>query len=271
MALFNDDGSIDVEKIIRSKFPKAPGLVISLARRLFHEDFLNGFLVRGDEGIEFCTEAIKHLDVKLVVEGLENIPPDGLYTFASNHPLGGIDGIALCHLIGKGLHTANDGVRVQVNDFLLALKGLAPLVVGVNKVGGQARSLLEETEKMYGDTSAQVLVFPAGSCSRKIEGVVQDYPWTKTFVTRSVKYGRSIVPVHFYGRNSSTFYFMDKVQKTFGIKVPLAMALLPDEMYKARGKTFRVVFGEPIPPEFFDSSRKPAEWAQYLRTEAYEL
>ena len=271
MALFNDDGSIDVEKIIRSKFPKAPGFVISYARKLFHEEWFNTFLTRGYEGVEFCDETIKFLNVKLEVEGLENIPEDGLYTFASNHPLGGIDGVALCSLIGNHLHTANDGVRFLVNDFLLALKGLNPVVVGVNKVGGQARALVEETNKLYADTETQVLIFPAGVCSRKIDGVVQDLPWTKSFVTLSKKYGRSIVPVHFYGENSKRFYRIANIQKKLKIKAPLAMALLPDELYKGRGKTFKVVFGKPIPPETFDSSKKPIEWAAYLRDKAYEL
>ena len=37
---------------------------------------------------------IFHL-ANIVVKGEENLPKEGLYTFVSNHPLGGQDGVAL--------------------------------------------------------------------------------------------------------------------------------------------------------------------------------
>ena len=42
-----------------------------------------------------------------------------LYTFASNHPLGAVDGVALCGLISRQFGS----VKMPVNDFLLYLKG----------------------------------------------------------------------------------------------------------------------------------------------------
>ena len=48
-------------------------------------------------------------------------------------------------------------------------------------------------------------------------------------------------------------------------KFPLAMAFLVDEMYRAQGKTYRVVIGKPIPWQTFDDSRKPVEWAAWMK------
>ena len=45
-------------------------------------------------GVEWLEDCVKYLDMTLKVEGMENLPDknDGrLYTFVSNHPLGGVD------------------------------------------------------------------------------------------------------------------------------------------------------------------------------------
>lgn len=55
-------------------------------------------------GTEWLTECVHYLDMTLEIVGLENLPDksDGkLYTFVSNHPLGGADGVALGSIIGQ--------------------------------------------------------------------------------------------------------------------------------------------------------------------------
>ena len=49
------------------------------------------------------------------------------------------------------------------------------------------------------------------------------------------------------------------------------MLFLPDALYHAQHKTFRIVFGKPIPSSRFDKSRKPAEWAAQVREQVYQL
>ena len=79
--------------------------------------------------------------------------------------------------------------------------------------------------------------------------------------------------MHFYGENSRKFYFVDWIGKVTGInkKFPLAMILLVDELYKAQGNTYRLVIGDPIPWSHFDNSKRPIEWAQWVREKVYEL
>ncbi len=261
--------TIDLEKVISDKFKgkKLPGFVIRFLKRLLHVDWLNGFFEKGYEGIEFCEEAVKYLDFKLEVSGLENIPADGtVYTFASNHPLGGPDGIALSSLIGGKYGS----LRLLVNDFLMMVPGIRPLSIPVNKVGGQVRNLPVLVREIFSSDN-QILIFPAGLCSRKIDGVVQDLPWSKTFIVQSVANGRTVVPVRFDACNSKRFYRLAALRKFLKIKFNFEMITLPDEMYKARHKSFRVTFGKPIPPTFFDKSRTPLEWAAYVREEVYKL
>ncbi|MBQ8071716.1 MAG: 1-acyl-sn-glycerol-3-phosphate acyltransferase [Bacteroidales bacterium] len=258
---------IDLEGLLRSRFPGIPDYAVKAAGKIFHMDFLNTFFRRGYEGVEFCTECLKYLDVKVEVEGLEKLRPDGRYTLASNHPLGGIDGVAECEVFGRFF---GGKIRFMVNDFLMSIKGLAPLMVPVNKIGAQSRELSALTAEAF-SSSDQVIIFPSGKCSRKIGGVIQDPEWKKTFITKSVSSGREIVPVRFFGRNSGRFYFVDEACKALGIKANLSMGLLPDELYRGRGKTYRMVIGDPIPPSVFDSSKSPLQWAAWVREKAYSL
>lgn len=255
---------IDIEQVIRSRFPKAPRLLTRFIKRLLHQDFLNGFFRQGYAGIEFCHEALKYLNVKIEVEG--TIPEGGPYTFVSNHPLGGIDGLALLDLIGTG----SRDVRLLGNDFLTAVKGLAPMIVPINKVGMQSRSLKSNIDQAF-SSDVNMLVCPAGKVSRLTDGVIQDQKWTKTFLQKSIETRRDIVPIHFIGENSRRFYRIGRMEKFFKLRFPLGMLFLPDEMYRAQGSTYRVVIGQPISYKTFDSSRSLNDWAQDIRKTVYEL
>lgn len=264
------DYTISVEKILARKFgDKTPRLLVKFVKKLLHEDWLNGWFVKGYTGVEFTEKTLEYLGVKLQIEGLENVPDEGRFTVASNHPLGGNDALALITIFGKKW---NSNIRFMANDFLASLKQLQMFMVGVNKTGGQSRALPALTEEMFAGDN-QVLMFPGSICSRKIDGKVQDLPWTKAFLAKSVKHHRDIIPMHFYGQNSWRFYFLDWVGKITGLnkKFPLAMALLVDELYRAQGSTYRIVIGKPIPWQTFDESRKPIEWAQWVRAKVYEL
>ena len=270
MANEDFEGRIDLDAIIASKFKgkKLPGFVVRFLKRFVHQDWLNSVLSRGYEGAEFCEDTLKQMDVRIEVEGLENVPKDGSrYTFASNHPLGGADGIALCGVISREFGQ----VKMPVNDFLLFIKPLAPLCVPINKVGSQVRNLPQLLDEAF-RSDDQIMIFPAGVCSRRIKGRIQDFPWTKTFITKSVDSGRAVVPVHFVGKNPARFYRADWFFRKFlKVKFNIPMLFLPDALYHAQHKTFKIIFGKPIPASTFDKSRKPIEWAAWVREKVYQL
>ncbi|MBR4167194.1 MAG: glycerol acyltransferase [Bacteroidales bacterium] len=262
--------TIDVAKIVSERSgKKIPGFLARLMERFIHQDYINGYLSQGYEGVEFCTECMKYQEIKLHVKGLEEleIPEGTRLTYASNHPLGGADGIALIGVIGS---TKNRPLKLMVNDFLMNIKGLASMCVPVNKLGGQSKSLSAQVDGIF-ESEADILMFPAGKCSRKIDGTIQDPEWRKTFITKSIATDRWIVPVHFIGQNSKRFYRVDSLCKTLGIKFNLPMLFLPDELYKAHGKEYEIIFGKPIPPSRFDSSKSALEWARTVREEVYDL
>ena len=267
--------TIDIDKILRQKMgAKAkfvPGLLVRWLKHIVHEDEVNAYLweSRDKTGVDWLEECVKYLDMTLEVEGKENLPDpnDGrLYTFVSNHPLGGEDGVALGAIIGRHY---NGRFRYLVNDLLMNLPGLAPVCIPINKTGNQSRNFPAMVETGF-QSDNHMLMFPAGICSRKHDGVISDIPWKKTFLSKSVEYQRDVVPIHFSGHNSNFFYrladFSDK-----HLKFNLAMLFLVDEMYKNVHKTFKVTVGKPIPWQTFDKSRSAVEWAQYVRDKVYAL
>lgn len=268
--------TIDIEKILESKMGSkkkyVPAFAVKWLKHIIHEDQVNEFLWENREltGSQWLDACVKYLDMTLEIEGLENLPDknDGkYYTFVSNHPLGGQDGVALGSIIG---HHYDDNFRYLVNDLLLNLPGLKPLCIGIDKTGKQGRDFPKMVEAGFKGNN-HILMFPAGLNSRKINGVIHDIPWKKTFVTKSVEYQRDVVPIHFGGRNSERFYRIAHFSDKYIKKVNLAMLFLVDEMYKNVGKTFRVTIGKPIPWQTFDKSKTAAEWAQYVEDKVYEL
>lgn len=268
--------TIDIDKILRDKMgAKAkfvPSFAVNWLKRILHEDEVNLFLwdSRGLSGTEWLTECVRYLDMTLQIEGLENLPDkdDGkLYTFVSNHPLGGQDGVALGSIIGKHY----DGrFRYLVNDLLLNLPGLKPVSIGINKTGKQSRDFPRMVEAGF-KSDNHILMFPAGLNSRKINGKIHDLEWKKTFIAKSVEYQRDVVPIFFGGRNSDRFYRIARFSDKYVKKVNIAMLFLVDEMYRNVGKTFRVAIGKPIPWQTFDKSRTSMEWAKYVEDMVYEL
>ena len=268
--------TIDVREILNGKMgAKAkyvPAFAVKWLERILHQDEVNDFLWQNRHltGVPWLESCVKYLGMTLDIVGEENMPADGdgrLYTFVSNHPLGGQDGVALGALLGRHY---GGRFRYLVNDLLMNLPGLAPLCVPITKTGHQSRNFPAMVEACFhGDN--HVIMFPAGICSRRIDGQIHDLPWRKTFITKSVETKRDVVPVHFGGRNSDFFYNLANICKRLGIKFNIAMLYLADEMYKNRDKTFRVAIGKPIPWQTFDKSRTPAQWAQYVQDIVYKL
>ena len=270
------ENTIDIDKILKDKMgDKAryvPGVLTRWLRHIIHQKEVNAFLWEHKDhiGVEWLEDCVKYLDMTLRIEGAENLPDknDGkLYTFVSNHPLGGIDGVALGAVIGKHY---DGNFRYLVNDLLMNLPGLAPLCIPINKTGHQSRNFPAMVEAGF-NRDNHMLMFPAGLCSTRIKGRIHDIPWTKTFVTKSVEYHRDIVPIHFGGQNSNFFYNLANISKRLGIKFNIAMLFLVDEMYKNVHKEFTIKIGKPIPWQTFDKSKTPKQWALYVEDKVYEL
>jgi putative hemolysin len=264
---------VDIEKIISAKNPALrkwlPRFVLNYIKRTIHEDEVNYVLHTYGHlrGLAFNDTIItEHWRSWYRSCGLEQIPTERRYIFASNHPLGAFDGLILMSAIGAYFHD----LRFIVNDLLLYLKPFDPLFVPVNKYGRQSTDYARRIDETYA-SDVPVLYFPAGLCSRRIRGQITDLPWKPNFIQKAVQYKRDVVPVYFEGRNSNWFYGLSNFRKRIGIKANIELLYLPDEFFKQKDRTFNLYFGTPIPYETFDKSRPAGHWSQMVRDKVYEL
>ncbi|WP_029905129.1 1-acyl-sn-glycerol-3-phosphate acyltransferase [Prevotella sp. 10(H)] len=264
---------LDLDKILEEKAPKIynkiPRFVINYLKRKIHIDELNEILrIYADrEGVDFMTSVVGYFNLTLNVEGLDDIPKDGRFIFASNHPLGGLDGICLSAVIGEKY---DKKIKYVVNDVLYFIRNLQPIFLPVNKYGRQSKQATVTLNEAY-ESDDQIITFPAGICSRREKGRIYDLQWQKNFILKAIESKRDIVPVYFDGKNSNFFYRFANIRKKLGIKFNIELIFLPDEMFKNKNNEFSIIFGEPIPYTFFDDSRNASQWAEYVKEKSYNL
>ena len=270
----------DIRTVLKQKAPKAhvPGFLIRYLERIAHIKQMNAFLrkypdVKNYDFIRLVLD--EELGCSASIDGIENIPTDGKpLIFASNHPLGGLDGMIIAQMIHESRSSRGDSrpLKVIVNDLLMFMEPLAGLWAPVNKVGRLTKEQAQQQHALW-ESETDVLTFPAGICSRlqRIEGKwqIQDFEWQKNFIQRAREYQRDIVPIYFEGRNSKFFYTLAYIRKLLHIKLNIEMLYLVDEMYGAHGKHFKVHVLPPISYTSLDTPKSPKEWAEYIKQIVY--
>lgn len=272
MSLQNENNQVffDIEKVIAAKSKKLskwlPSFVIRYLKRIIHQDELNAFLKKNEHayGLDFVAAIIDQFGVEVTCEGLENIDSEKRYIIAANHPLGGLDGIALMHEAGK----IRKDIQFPVNDLLMNISNLKELFIPINKHGSNMENA-RIIDKAF-ESDVMMLYFPAGLVSRKQSEGILDLEWKKTFIRKAKTYQRDIIPTHISGRNSNWFYGLAKWRKRLGIGANLEMLYLVDEMVKQKGKKIIIKFGKPIPFESFDRSKTDLMWAEEVKNIVYQ-
>ncbi|MFD2200675.1 1-acyl-sn-glycerol-3-phosphate acyltransferase [Shivajiella indica] len=263
---------IDIEQVLKNKNAKLhrwlPGFVIRYIKRIVHETDINKIMEKIGhlQGLDFVNGLIEEFGVEVILTGEENIPKDQPVIIASNHPLGGLDGIAIMHAIGK----YRSDIRFLVNDILMNIKNFEPIFIPVNKHGANSRVVSKLIEDTYSGNNA-LLVFPAGLVSRKQHGGIKDLEWKKSFISKAKKYKKDVIPVYIEGRNSNFFYNFANLRKKLGIKSNIEMFYLADEMFAQKGKKVVIHVGKPISYQYFDKTKTENEWAEYVKEIVYEM
>ena len=263
---------IDVDNVLRTRLPKhyryIPRFVVRWLERTICQDRLNTILEKmaDKNSVDAATAALDEMGITVTASGLDKLP-DGRYMFVSNHPLGGLDGLALISFLGNRYAHK---IKFLVNDLLMAVVPLRGVFLPVNKYGHQSREAAAEIkESLKGDN--QMITFPAGLCSRmQPDGTIADLPWQKAAVVHAVNYQRDIVPIYFDARNSRFFYRFANWRKRLGIKFNIELIFLPKEMLKQSGSNLRFVVGQPIPWSSLDA-RAPKQEAARLRDIVYSM
>ena len=266
---------LDIDAVLRSRVPRhyrlIPRFVVRWLEKVICQEEMNEMLKvnAGKRGADFCAGVIDHLGISVDVKGQERLKDAGSRViFVCNHPLGGLDGMALISWLTS---IYGPGVKCVVNDLLMAIDPLKEVFLPVNKHGKQKRdasSMLDQA--MAGD--APILMFPAGLVSRKgKDGAIADLQWNKMFVNKAIRYQRNVIPLHFSGHNSPFFYNFAKLRVTLGLKFNIEMIRLPKEVFLSRGKRYAIAVGEPIPWQSLHGGSQAAAEAQRIKSLVYQL
>lgn len=271
---------IDLKKVVAERAPKAdrfiPGFVIGWVEKLICQERMNG-LLRANyhlDGVDFSHGILDYLNIRCRVEGLENLPTGAegdswRVIFASNHPLGGLDGMALIDLIGS--RAPGKRMRFIVNDLLMNIPPLQSVFLPVNTISGkQSREGAQALDRTFAGDEP-VAIFPAGLCSRLVKGKIQDLEWNKMFVNKAIQYRRDIIPIHFDGQNSGFFYKFAKLRKMLRIPINLEMSLLPREVFRNENAEFVITVGRRISWETLAGGSQAKATAAGLRDKIYSL
>jgi len=262
---------IDIREVIRKKSATLskllPGFVIQYLRRIIHEDELNDFILRNKNksGIDHVQNVLQEFGTTIKARGIENIPIKGRAVVASNHPFGGLDGLALMHTTSK----VRPDIKIPANDILMNLPSAEEMFIPINKHGSNADNVNVFNENFASDSL--MLFFPAGLVSRKRNGKIADLEWKKTFLSKAKQYKRDIIPTHIDGRNSNFFYNLANLREYLGLKTNFEMLYLVNEMYNQKGKTINITFGKAIPYQTFDNRMSYAKWAEKVKEHIYIL
>ncbi len=263
--------TLNLDQVIAEKnstlFRLIPKFVIRYLKNIIHVDELNEGLyrLRDQYGLKFIKAALDMFRLKLDVRGIENISNAERCIVVANHPLGGLDGMALMQVVGE----VRQDVVVPVNDILMNIPNLRELFTPINKHGSNLSNFRTYDDAFASDRT--VIHFPAGLCSRRKGGKIRDLRWQKSFIMKARKHRRDVVPVFIGGQNSSFFYTLANLRRWFSIGANIEMLYLVDEMFKQQDKVLSFIIGKPISYKTFDHRHDDWTWTRKVKYFVYRL
>lgn len=263
---------INLSEILREQYPelakKLPNWVVFIIKKIIKQDKMNFYInkYKNEIGVDFTSKMISELNLKIEIEGIENLPESGRCIFVANHVFGILDGMILGNIVGKKY-----GSFIGIgNDAFLLIPQLASTVTSVNVYGKCDRKQLVELDKIY-KSDIPINDFPAGEVSRVYNGKIQDCEWRKTFVSKAIAEKREIVPVFFHGRNSMLFYLVFRLRKALGIKANIELMLLPGEFFRKRNASIKITIGKSVHYSSLDGKLNHLKTALRIRNLVYSL
>ena len=238
-----DCGAVLLEQVPRlSAYPALiRQFLIFALQKLVCEDRINAFLIDNamTRDFAFIDQVFQHLKIDYEAGGrdIENIPPKGRMIIVANHPLGGLDGLALLRLVSN----VRRDVRIVVNELLLHISQLNNLSLPVDVISGKTKKADICRVRQALNNDEAVIIFPAGEVSRAGAKGICDRHWLPGFIQLANATRSPILPIHIKARNSAVFYAISRINQ------PLSMLMLPREMLGFKGKIFFTI-GQAIAP-----------------------
>lgn len=192
----------------------------------------------------FIEHTLKSLNSCLAAsnpEALAHIPRSGPLICVANHPLGGLEGIAMT----QQLRVIRPDLKVLTNELLSRIPEFADVFIGVDVLSKDATQKnmrgMRQVLKHLRDGGA-LLIYPAG----KVAAIdirrwrIQDSAWNNIAGKLAQQFQATCVPFYVEGRNSRLFYAAGLIHPR------LRTALLPREMLRGSRLPSSIRIGNPI-------------------------
>lgn len=272
ISMANPIKKIDLLEIINSKAPnflnKYPNFfkkfLLHLLSRFLRLSQINDFLEKHyiKKGIDFIDTLFDYLNVRFDItnEDIHKIPSEGGVIIVSNHPLGGLDGLALI----KTVYSVRKDVKIVANDILMEITNLQEFFLPIDVYStNKSRQQLKAIDDALANEMA-VIFFPAGVVSRLSFRGIKDKKWSAGVIKFSIKHNVPILPIFVKAKNSLIFYLLSLLNEKIGT------FMLPQELFRARNSRFRIIVGDLINSKVFSYlSIKPFLQAKLLRKHTY--
>lgn len=229
----------------------------------------------GECAPDFARDVIKEVGVHYEVpeEQLAHIPAEGAFITVSNHPIGSVDGLILCDMLGhrrpdyKLMTTYLLSLIPELKDNFLPVNNFSEEIVACN-----VESMREAREFLQ--AGGGIGFFPAGEVSTYQKGenrtaigekpVIEDIPWSRTIAKLIKRSSVPVIPIYFDAANSDLFHTLGKIHPR------LRTIRLVHELFNKRGALIKVRIGQPIQPaEYADMD--PRTLSTYIRNRTYAL
>jgi len=189
---------INIHRLIKASDSKLlkrlPNFVISLIKLIIRQNEINRILsaYADYEGVEFLSKIKDELNIKIEIDGMENLSENGKCFFVANHPFGFVDGLILTLTVGSKY----GDFRAIGNEVFLLIPHLKSNIAAVNVFGKNPKQYILELEKLF-RSNLPITHFPAGLVSRIKKRNIEDRDLQKAFINKSFEYQRDIVPFFF--------------------------------------------------------------------------
>ncbi len=240
--------------------------VINSLNAMLKLDKVNAFLKEHSDkkDFDFIDAILQHLNFSYFMSNKHrnNIPSEGRLVIVANHPLGGLDGIALLRAISE----VRKDVKIVANQVLSEIPNLADVLLPYNVFSfrNQKNNILRIEEALANEEA--VIFFPAGEVSRLQTNGIKDKKWMKGAVSFASKMKAPVLPIFIEGKNSAGFYTSSLLNRHF------STFLLPGELFKSKDKHITLNIGNIIPADSFTHSGLNEKiQSKLLRKHVYRL
>ncbi|QOI97462.1 MAG: lysophospholipid acyltransferase family protein [Flammeovirgaceae bacterium] len=221
------------------------------------------------KGVDFTRAYFRKRNIRLEVDDTElaRIPKKGAFITISNHPYGGIDGLALIELIAR----RRPDYKVLANFLLKKIEPISDFFIAVNPFEDykEAASSIAgmKLARKHVETGRPLGIFPAGEVSTRQRNAtgITDKAWQKPAI-KLIKNARvPVIPIYFHGHNSWSFHLLGRIHPA------LRTLRLPYELTHATDVSLRIRIGNPITVEEQDELKSIDQFSTFLRARTYSL